>query len=305
MDAVKVYISGPVTYGGTRAATDAIRSAFTVAAGRIRQAGDQPVNPLDINAGQADMSWEACMKRDLAELIKCDAIYLLPGWAESRGASREAVIATELGLRLWTPEIEITGDSTLDALRLSWARTQQRLLEIQRDGHSTSAPTPDDPWLAPVGSLVPPHEQRPLQFSKSGEFTFGEVNLPRRAYSDDAGLDLFVSETVTVHPGLWTDIHCNIAVVLPDGVWGLVIGRSSTLRYRGLVVNPGIIDTGYRGELFTCVLNVSVDSVTVEQGERLAQLILLPNVTAHFRPEWTDELPGSPRGTAGFGSSGQ
>lgn len=149
---------------------------------------------------------------------------------------------------------------------------------------------------------------RPLPFAPVGESAAAASSegprLPERAYPNDAGFDLFVTEDAVIRPHEFVDIHCHLAVELPEGVWALVIGRSSTLRKRGLMVNPGIIDTGYRGELFTGVWNLGPTTARVEFGERLAQIILFENMTARFYPQATDQLGDSLRGSRGFGSSG-
>lgn len=85
----------------------------------------------------------------------------------------------------------------------------------------------------------------------------------------------------------------------------MLTGRSSTLRQRGLLVNQGIIDTGYRGELFAGVWNLTSDSVVAQPGERLAQLIIMTNTTIDtYMSEYTT-LDHSERGISGFGSSGR
>jgi len=131
------------------------------------------------------------------------------------------------------------------------------------------------------------------------------LTLPTRAHPDDAGLDLYVTEDAIVRPGQFVDIHCRLGMELPSNLWALVIGRSSTLRKRGLIVNPGIIDTGYRGELFTGVWNAGEKPVEVKTGERLAQIILFHNLTQHYVPVLVEALSQSSRGEQGFGSSGQ
>jgi dUTP pyrophosphatase len=130
------------------------------------------------------------------------------------------------------------------------------------------------------------------------------AEMPRRAYSDDAGYDLVVSEDATIEPGRFMDIHCGVSVQLPGDSWGLITGRSSTLRNRGLMVVQGVIDAGYRGELFAGVWNLTDQAVRVSKGERLAQLILLHNRTLGTELVQVDQLDPSPRGTKGFGSSG-
>ena len=128
--------------------------------------------------------------------------------------------------------------------------------------------------------------------------------MPRRSYSHDAGLDLVVSESVDVPPGQFRDIHCGVSVELPKWSWGLITGRSSTLRKRGLMVNQGVIDEGYRGPLFAGVWNLTGATVRVVEGERIAQLIVLDNGTRHLYPERVDYLSSSERGNNGFGSTG-
>lgn len=133
-----------------------------------------------------------------------------------------------------------------------------------------------------------------------------EARMPIRAHSDDAGWDLFVSQEVVVPPHGFLDVPSGVSVELPNGYWGLLTGRSSTIRKRGLLVVQGVIDTGYRGELFSAVWNLTSEAVKIARGERIAQLILLPNATAQsvlVRHE--GDLAGSERGFGGFGSSGR
>lgn len=133
--------------------------------------------------------------------------------------------------------------------------------------------------------------------------------LPAKAHETDAGLDLYTVGQHTVKKGEWVDLPCGIKVALPDHVWGMVIGRSSALRKRGLLVQISVIDPGYRGPLFVQAMNPGLGGsdadVVVEHGERIGQLVLMPNVTPLFDIEWTHgDLPGSDRGSDGFGSTG-
>lgn len=128
--------------------------------------------------------------------------------------------------------------------------------------------------------------------------------LPSRGYSDDAGLDLFACENIRIAPGEHADIPTGVAVELPPGTWGMIIGRSSTLRKRNLLVNISVIDRGWRGDLFVNALNVSQDSVQVTQGERIGQLIILPNISEGWVPTFVEALSDHPRGEKGFGSTG-
>ncbi|ATW58764.1 dUTPase [Arthrobacter phage Urla] len=148
----------------------------------------------------------------------------------------------------------------------------------------------------------PARERKTLQFAP---VEGAEVQLPTRAYSDDAGLDLFVTEDTWVPANGFVDIRSHIRVQLPDWSWGFLVGRSSTLRKKGLLVNPGIIDAGYRGELFSGVQNMVSRPVHVEAGERIAQLIIIGNGTRQIEPVLVPELDTHARGKNGFGSSGK
>lgn len=132
-----------------------------------------------------------------------------------------------------------------------------------------------------------------------------EAQKPTRAYRDDAGYDLYVSETVTAPPHRFVDVHTQVAVELPKDTWALLTGRSSTTRDRGLLVNQGIIDPGYRGELYIGVWNLTDQEVTIERGDRIGQLIVIQNRTATTNLYLTDQLTKHPRGEKGFGSSGR
>jgi dUTP pyrophosphatase len=131
------------------------------------------------------------------------------------------------------------------------------------------------------------------------------AKVPTRAYSDDAGFDLYVSEDRIVAPGEFVDIPCAVAVELPPHTWALLTGRSSTLRKKRLLVNQGVIDPGYRGELFAGVWNLSAEPVEVKAGERVAQLIPMHNQALTFDLFEVEQLASHPRGEQGFGSSGQ
>lgn len=130
------------------------------------------------------------------------------------------------------------------------------------------------------------------------------AQLPTKTYNDDAGFDLYVAETTVIAPGEFVDVPLGVSVGLPPGVWARITGRSSTLRRLGLLVNEGIIDTGYTGPLFAGVFNVGVYSVSVTKGDRIAQLILHENTTGRFSAVAVDGHPETERGVSGFGSSG-
>lgn len=121
----------------------------------------------------------------------------------------------------------------------------------------------------------------------------------------DAGLDLYTSVDWEIPGGDVVNVPTGIAVEMPDNVWGMMVGRSSTIHRYGLQVNTGILDTGYRGELFIVCINLNRVRVSIKAGERLAQLILLPNITAQTRVVEVGSLGESERGDRGFGSTGR
>jgi dUTP pyrophosphatase len=129
--------------------------------------------------------------------------------------------------------------------------------------------------------------------------------VPGRAYPGDAGLDLSACERLELGPGERGVAHTGVAVAVPEGYAGFVQPRSGLARRHGItIVNaPGLIDSGYRGELQVTLLNTDAEQAfVVEPGMRIAQLVVLP--VAHAELVEVDELPDSARGTAGFGSSG-
>jgi dUTP pyrophosphatase len=128
--------------------------------------------------------------------------------------------------------------------------------------------------------------------------------LPSRAYEGDAGLDLAACEEATLEPGARAVVGTGIAVEIPEGYAGFVQARSGLAARHGIgVVNsPGLVDSGYRGELRVVLLNTDrEEAFTVEPGMRIAQLVVMP--VAAVRLVETEELAVSERGGRGFGSS--
>jgi len=128
--------------------------------------------------------------------------------------------------------------------------------------------------------------------------------LPERAYSGDAGIDLVSCERVELAPGERATVGTGIAVAIPDGHAGFVQPRSGLAARHGIsIVNtPGLIDSGYRGELRVILLNTDGRATfVVEPGMRIAQLVVVP--VAAIELIEVEELPESERGVRGFGSS--
>jgi dUTP pyrophosphatase len=133
-----------------------------------------------------------------------------------------------------------------------------------------------------------------------------EALLPTRAHEGDAGLDLYACEAAHIGPGERWGVGTGIAVEIPAGHAGLVLPRSGLAREHGiaLVNAPGLIDSGYRGEIRVLLLNTDpAETFRVGPGDRVAQLVVTP-ITA-TEPVESAGLSESTRGAGGFGSSGR
>lgn len=130
--------------------------------------------------------------------------------------------------------------------------------------------------------------------------------LPGRAYPGDAGLDLTACERCELAPGQRALVATGIAVAIPEGYAGFVQPRSGLATKHGITIvnTPGLVDSGYRGELRVNLLNTdSTSTFVVEPGTRIAQLVIVPVPQVELNE--VAELPESQRGTGGFGSSGR
>ena len=128
--------------------------------------------------------------------------------------------------------------------------------------------------------------------------------LPQRAYAGDAGIDLSACDRHELAPGDRAVVGTGLAVAIPEGFAGFVQPRSGLAARHGLsVVNaPGLIDSGYRGEIRVVLLNTDrIEPFVVEPGMRIAQLVVLP--VPELELAEVDALPESERGVRGFGSS--
>jgi dUTP diphosphatase len=128
--------------------------------------------------------------------------------------------------------------------------------------------------------------------------------LPQRAYSGDAGLDLAACERVVLEPGERRSVGTGLAVAIPEGHAGFVQPRSGLAAEHGITIvnTPGLVDSGYRGELRVILLNTDRErAFEIEPGMRIAQLVVLR--IPHVELDVVDELPESERGERGFGSS--
>jgi dUTP pyrophosphatase len=142
------------------------------------------------------------------------------------------------------------------------------------------------------------------------ELRFQRLNenavLPSRAHKGDAGLDLHAAERAHLGPGERWGVGTGLAVEIPEGHAGFVLPRSGLAREHGIALanSPGLIDSGYRGELRVLLLNTDPAEVfRVEPGDRIAQLVVAP--IAILEPAEVEALASTARGDGGFGSSGR
>lgn len=128
--------------------------------------------------------------------------------------------------------------------------------------------------------------------------------LPTYAHDGDAGLDLRITETVTLEPMQKLVVGCGLACEIPSGCVGLVFPRSGLAAKQGITLanSVGVIDSGYRGEVCAALVNQSRETVTLEAGTRVCQLVVMPYVPCDLVP--VDDLNATERGASGFGSTG-
>jgi dUTP pyrophosphatase len=150
-----------------------------------------------------------------------------------------------------------------------------------------------------------PHPDRPLQPEVQITRLDDGVPLPTYAHPGDAGADLVTTVDVRLAPFRRELVPTGIALALPEGYVGLVHPRSGLAARHGLsIVNaPGTIDAGYRGEIKVCLVNLDpTDDIVLHRGDRIAQLVIQRHEIARFVE--VDALPGSARGSGGYGSTG-
>ena len=132
-----------------------------------------------------------------------------------------------------------------------------------------------------------------------------ELPTPTRAHGGDAGIDLYARIDQTLSPGARFPVPTGLAVAIPAGHAGLVVPRSGLAANHGIGVanGPGLVDSGYRGELKVILINHSDEEVKVLRGDRIAQLVIVQVPDVNLVE--VSELPSSERGEGGFGSSGR
>ena len=143
---------------------------------------------------------------------------------------------------------------------------------------------------------------------RKGIFCAGDA--PRYAHEGDAGADVCANEVVTIRCGERALVRTGLRLALPDDTVAMVCSRSGLAHKNGIIVAnaPGIVDSGYRGEVMVNLLNTGKEDYVVRPGMRIAQLVLLPFISGVFMPvvdEVFDNLAETERGEGGHGSSGE
>ncbi len=128
--------------------------------------------------------------------------------------------------------------------------------------------------------------------------------LPEKQHDSDAGYDLFSIEKIILKPNEIHKVKTGIAIQIPTNYGGLVLPRSGLSSKHGisLINTPGLIDSGYRGELLIPLINHSVNEYEIDKHERIAQLILIESPEVNI--EVASDLDDSDRDSKGFGSTG-
>ena len=126
--------------------------------------------------------------------------------------------------------------------------------------------------------------------------------VPDRGSDHAAGLDLYAATSAHLPPGARCVVGTNIAVAIPEGHVGLVWPRSGLAVRHGIDVLAGVIDSDFAGEVGVVLINHGQEGYIVNEGDRIAQLLIQPVVMA--TPVLVDELPETARGTGGYGSTG-
>jgi len=145
-----------------------------------------------------------------------------------------------------------------------------------------------------------PHDTMQAKFQRLDP----QVEIPTKAHIGDAAVGRQARSGITLAPGERAAVPTGLAVAIPPGYAGLVIPRSGHARKAGIgVVNgPGLIDSGYRGEISVLLINHGSETVSFSRGDRIAQLAVIPVVEVEW--EEVESLDQTGRGDGGFGSTG-
>lgn len=129
-----------------------------------------------------------------------------------------------------------------------------------------------------------------------------DAKIPSYAHPGDAGMDVFVLESLTLTPGERGLVRTGISLEFPEGYVLLVWDKSGISTKHGIKTLAGVIDSGYRGEIQIGVVNLGQETHTFEAGSKVAQILVQPIVTAEIQE--VEDLSETSRGEGGFGSTG-
>jgi dUTP pyrophosphatase len=188
-------------------------------------------------------------------------------------------------------------------LRLFQKRNKKLVLKVQRDELAKEFPLLHIAKDGDVGLDIPatlPY----VDGWREKLSQYHEDCMSMNEEPDKRFINELVHGFITIRPGEKHLIPTGIRLEIPNGYWASIEARSSTSKQL-LIVPKGVIDEGYRGELFAQILNVGNNPVTIHHGDRLVQLIIHERIVKRFNIEEVNELSQSERGETGFGSSGK
>lgn len=188
---------------------------------------------------------------------------------------------------------------TIDAL-LSDISTWERCLQEEQDSSASSEP--GNSGMGNIDALIemyhsPARPDNAVAFKR----LHPDARLPTRGTPGSAGLDLRSNVRIVIRPKVRAKISIGLAVELPEGCFGKIVDKSSVALNFGLEVKAGVIDNDYRGEIFVVLYNPTRRVVIIEQGDCIAQMLILKY--EHYEPVFVDTLSATSRGAGGFGST--
>lgn len=134
-----------------------------------------------------------------------------------------------------------------------------------------------------------------------------KASVPRNAYNSDAGFDLSSIEDVYLFSGKTIKVRTGLVVEIPEGYAGFILPRSGISVNHNISIpnSPGLIDSGYRGEILVAMRNNSEKTYKIDKGDRIAQMLIMPVPELTFKEVSLQEISDTERGDGGFGSSGK
>lgn len=298
------YLARPLDLDGDTGYAEWVADRVTDAMGAIGLVAYSPAEAFLIPSG-AHPNGEIAQINQLA-LSRCRGMIVLFPERPSVGTGLELQMAQDRGL----PVLVVT---TMATIEKSWSLAGLRGAHLLAVPESATKWTTADShqiqraltWLADQAQAVDRFGFKPGPFKQlSVVLDNDNCQMMTRSYRGDAGYDMYTSTETEIPPGEFVDVPCGISVQMPEGYWGMVVGRSSTLRKHRLLVMSGVIDNGYRGPMFAGVQNLGTEPFRAKVGSRLAQLVPMPLVADDLVQVRADQLIPSDRNDAGFGSSG-